>query len=58
MVKPRDGKGRFLKSTSKILANSFSSHRTPPTDLVEIYAGKIMKGESSMHKLILQLVVP
>ena len=47
--KPRDSKGRFIKSTSKILFDLFGGKNTPPTNPTQRYiCSEAQKGQSSI----------
>ena len=54
-TKPRDPKGRFIKSISKIPSDLFGSRKKPPTNLTQGYIRKELDKEkgitSSLSKL-------
>jgi hypothetical protein len=59
MVRPRDRKGRFLKSTSKIPGDLFGNTRTPLLIWAEIYTGSsFQEGEGSAPKVTPKLTIP
>jgi hypothetical protein len=50
MVRPRDRKGRFLKSTSKIPGDLFGSTRTPPTNHLKGIKVVLCRKEKVLHQ--------
>ena len=47
-TKPRDSKGRFIKSTSQIPSDLFGSRKTPPTNPAQRYIRKELDKEKGI----------
>ena len=54
-TKPRDPKGRFIKSTSQIPSDLFGSRKTPPTNTAQRYIRKEMDKEKGITSSISKL---